>query len=173
MPDRNELLLKEISDVIDGLAISYNKSLSLKTRLLKDIRSTIIKRTRKGFGVDFLGNLYKLPPLSEAYIKQRLRAKNLARGKTSASKSNLTATGLMLDSLDIDVKNSAVFLKNKKGKTLNGKNSKVSNDQKLEFQEDQERRFLDLSNSEVKKFADKVTSDVIRLLDSQIKNIKV
>jgi len=59
----------------------------------------IRKRTRQGFGVaSNYNSKYKLKPLSASYIEYR-KTINLS-SETSPSKSNLTKTGTMLDSLD-------------------------------------------------------------------------
>jgi len=72
----------------------------------------IVKRTRLGYGVRGQGfDRYKLPPLSAFYVKQRQLDGSDLSGDTSPTRSNLTRTGQMLDSMAvISVKPGAVVV---------------------------------------------------------------
>lgn len=88
-------LNSSVADVID------KKSM---TAVGKFAVTLIVKRTRLGYGVnDSLGQRSKLRPLSPGYIKQRKNFPDLNQ-LTRPSKSNLTRTGQMLESMTSTVK---------------------------------------------------------------------
>lgn len=61
----------------------------------------VIKRTRLGYGVQKqFGSKYKFPSLSPNYVKFRKKYSGLSE-TTSPSKSNVTLTGQLLDSIKI------------------------------------------------------------------------
>ena len=77
-------------------------SRSVLTKVAEEVRTLIVRRTRKGFGVRvFGGDAVKLKPLAASTISRRKRIQ--LSSKTSPGKSNLTETGEMLDSLIADV----------------------------------------------------------------------
>lgn len=68
------------------------------------MKEMVVKRTRLGSGSDGPGgNKTKLNPLSPAYIAQRKRMKEELSPLTTPSRSNLTRTGHMLDSVVTEV----------------------------------------------------------------------
>lgn len=136
-------MTKFIKDV-EAKAKASGSSQSLKTlgayalNLVKD-------RTRAGFGVPAVAKPQeKLGALSSRYIRAR-RGMKLSRF-TSPEKSNLTLTGSMLASLKVFVGRFKLDIRptgsDKKG---------VSNQDKANWQEDQGRIFLRLSDTEIAK----------------------
>lgn len=95
-----KIQIKNIFDRIKsvvGEAISPAQSRSLALSAI-DI---IVKRTKLGYGVkDNYGTKYRLPTLSQRYVKFRRRYTKLSN-TTSPSKSNITLTGELLDSIGI------------------------------------------------------------------------
>lgn len=65
----------------------------------------IVRRTRLGYGVPDGSNgtadRFKLPTLSKPYVKHRQRFPALMSGLTTPSRSNLTFTGQLLDSVQV------------------------------------------------------------------------
>lgn len=128
--------------------------------LEREIPEQIKKRTRLGGGVQtvnnegFGGRRTKLDSLSESYKKKRKLYKSNLSSQTSPSKSNLTATGQLLDSiksrkrpgdkLDFKVTGS-------RRKELDGSKSNKTNEQVRKYVEEK-REFLGLTNAEVNKF---------------------
>lgn len=125
----------------------------------------VITRTKEGNGTD--GQLERLTP---KYVAFRKRWSSFLAKDTSPSKSNLTATGQLLNALYYRVVGPRFFIKvntkkrseglggeklvsitktNKKGKTKTvGYESSLSNDQVRKFTEDAGREFLELSEKE-------------------------
>ena len=98
------------------------------------------KRTKRGYGVSAPeGDQKKLKRLSKRYIKWRRKIPNLHMS-TSPSKSNLTLTGKMLDSLGFKRLKTGVKI------TLSPKQYK-----KMTEQENQGRMFATLSRREINK----------------------
>lgn len=111
--------------------------------------SLIKKRTRLGYGVSSQeGDKERLNPLSDSYKKQRkLHPKS---SDTTPTKSNLTRTGDMLNSLTAEVGQSSVKL------TFKGK----LNIDKAGFVTEGGRPFMNLSKAEVNQLK-KLLNDTI------------
>ena len=127
--------------------------------------SDVIARTKAGYGTD-----RQLEKLSGKYIGFRRRWSAFLAKDTSPAKSNLTATGQLLNALYFRVVGPRFFIKvntkkrseglggeklvsitktNKKGKTKTvGYESSLSNDEVRKFTEDAGREFLALSDKE-------------------------
>jgi hypothetical protein len=129
-------------------------------KTLKDIK----ERTKKGIGTDG-----ELKSLSKDYIEFRKRWKAFLAEDTSPDKSNLTATGQLLDALYYRVVGARFFIKvnsknrseglggeqleevvktSKKGKVTKTYQSRLTNDQIREYTEKAGREFLALSEKE-------------------------
>ena len=99
------MLLRFVFNVRDfksKLETAYRKAFDQKfmTDLLEETKFDIIKRTLMGYGTSGqYQKKQKLKPLSKNYIKFRKESKGILSSKTKATKSNLTFTGQMLDSL--------------------------------------------------------------------------
>ena len=144
----------------------------------------IRKRTRLGFGVDVAGGpRRKLKPLSESYKSTRrneafffkkqknsgeivtLRAQIQGGGKrhpdlssrTQPGKSNLTFTNQMLESLKGKATRSFEFRVEPTGTRSDGK----TNAEVAAFVESQGRRFLNLSNNELKQLQEILRRDFL------------
>ena len=191
---RNRTLLnntsKEIERIVDKFKSNRGEMNSLGNKILKQIQV----RTRLGFGVAKGNRKVRLAKLSNSYKdtrkgkirffttktgqvirirnKKAIRPKGLSR-ETTASKSNLTATGLMLNSLTAKVASRRIFitLENKKGKDIFGTPSKTSTNAKAGYQANQGRRFLDLASFEVKMFKQIVTKKLIALGAKMLKKL--
>lgn len=132
--------------------------------LLKDIPDQIKKRTQLGKGVsDNGGALQKLKPLeSELYKKARQRNKANLDKNTKPNRSNLTATGQMLNSIT-GVRSGTKFtfsLKDSRKNDLSGNPSRVTNTDVMGFQEKQGRPFFYLAKPEITLFTRKI-KDII------------
>lgn len=98
---------------------------------------------------------------------------NLNSNLTKPAKSNLTATGLMLNSLTRRVVGSRIFisLANATGKDMWGKFSRVTSSQKANFQAKMGRRFLDLAKFEQKIFRNRVTKEMLAISERAIRKL--
>lgn len=166
--------LKTDLDKIEKKLKDAIEKLKTPTRLqeIGDFSADLIrKRTRLGYGVDSTGSeKQKLKPLSDSYKQQRAGkisfiTKKAKRGNviipikpkqkpelsesTTASKSNLTNSGQMLDSIKAKVSTNKVSIK----PTGSRKNSLLNNLEVAEFVS-KDRPFNNLSNKEIKQLRD-------------------
>lgn len=117
-------------------------------------KSLVLDRTSKGFGVKRPeGNSERLKPLSESYKKERKRLSK--RGKlsnqTTVGKSNLTKTRQMLNSVNAKASTAQaeVYLNNELARS------------KAEYQENDDRAFMNLSKNEVSKIKKLIESKLL------------
>ncbi len=157
--------LKKIFDRIEkvlGQAVNRTEMRSL-ANLSIDL---IYKRTKLGYGVrEKFGSKSPLRKLSPAYIAARKKSSKLS-GTTSPSKSNLTFTGQMLDSLRILKESSGEFLIGPSGqrRTTGGKFS-LTNAKVAEYQAKQGRIFNNLSALEFNQLLRQYRRDIDDLLN--------
>jgi hypothetical protein len=104
---------RQFANIIKKLEKSVEQSISKAA--LKEVgvfaRNLIVKRTRLGYGVkkDFEAKS-RLAKLSPNYIKKRKMFAGLS-SNTSPSRSNLTLTGQMLDSIISETKDRTIIIK--------------------------------------------------------------
>jgi hypothetical protein len=121
-------------------------------KLAKEI---VVDRTSRGFGVSQPeGNKEKLKSLSTEYKRDRRRLKKQGKlaSQTTPTKSNLTKSRQMLDSVDFNGQKgkAEVFLNDNRAET------------KAQLQARQDRKFMNLSKDETKQ--------VVKLLEEKIIN---
>ena len=155
--------------------------------LARETAEQIKKRTQLSKGVSKSGKSERLKPLSELYKLQRQgRAKVwkdkdgnviVARGKfekpkldknTTPGRSNLTATGQLLNALRGVYKRRSIiidFRKETRGPDFRGVKGKATNSDIVGYQEGQGRRFFDLSNSELNGLRRKIANRIRKLLE--------
>lgn len=121
-------------------------------------------RTRLGYGVAETGaRRERLKALKDTYIERRKRDKEdgTLSERTTPSKSNLTRTGQMLDSIEVtDAKKARVVV----GPTGDRSNSDLSNADVAGFVAKAGRAFLNLSDLELRKLKNQVRQDFKRFL---------
>ncbi len=94
-------LKKALEDTVNPKVLE-----SYGTKIAQDIRL----RTQMGMGIkEHGGEPFKLKPLAESTIEKRTNFKGLST-KTKAKMSNLTMTGVMLESIDCKIENSSIIL---------------------------------------------------------------
>lgn len=156
--------------------------------LARETAEQIKTRTRLKKGINKSGKNERLKKLSDLYVKQRQgKAKvwtDSATGKVvvvegkfpkpklhpdaGPKKSNLTATGQLLDSLRGRYRRKSIeidFKKERRGPDIFGKTGKATNSDIVGYQEDQGRRFFDLSNSELNGLRRKIANRIRKLLE--------
>jgi hypothetical protein len=109
--------------------------------LLTQIPEQIRKRTRLGKGVDDKGGNIKLNPLTELYVERRKKLP--LSGQTTPKKSNLTATGQMLESIK-GTRQGLKFIFSFIGNRKDGK----TNNEVASYAPKLGRPFFNLSNTE-------------------------
>lgn len=143
---------KDPSAKLKALAKKLEKLPDEDYQFLADkISQQIKKRTKTGKGVDKGGGLYKLPDLSEKYVETRKKNRSKLGEKGTPKKSNLTASGAMLDSIKGTFSRAGgtiklIFELTGSTKGLGEKSQKTRDVAK--WQEEQGRRFFDLSKTE-------------------------
>ena len=93
---------KFVKNIADTIKQTINAQ--FMSEIGEEAKRLIFLRTKLGYGVPFTGaNREKLKGLSASYIKMRKSSKKLGElsDTTSASKSNLTFTGQLLDSIQV------------------------------------------------------------------------
>lgn len=114
--------VKQFANIIKKLEKSVKEAIDKNA--LVDVgrfaRDIVVKRTRLGYGVtrDF-GKKERLARLSPNYIKRRKMFAGLSEN-TRPTRSNLTFTGQMLDSIESNVKRGIIEIK-PTGRRLDGK----------------------------------------------------
>jgi hypothetical protein len=133
--DINNIIQKRLDKIEDSI-----RKRSFLTKLAESLRIQIVKRTKLGYGVSKSGApQVKLKTLSEKYKKTRKKNKGKLDSSTKPSKSNLTFTGDMLKSIIYKISRGKIIFKAKNGINAN----------KIKWNEDKGRRFLDLSKAEL------------------------
>lgn len=161
---RNEDQIKKIIQKIESIKKEVLSQKNMQA-IADSVADSIKLRTRSGKGVDEQGNLTKLDPLSDEYVETRKRKRNKLSPYATPKKSNLTATGQMLDSIDTAINGSSIifFFKEQRTKELSGK-SKSTNGQIAKYVEDGGRRFFGFSKFDkqmVLRQLRKIISDAI------------
>lgn len=126
----------------------------------KEYADRIKRRTRLGNGLDETkrgAKRKKLKKLSEKYKKKRKRNKSELSSETSPSKSNLTYSGQLLDSITGkgDKKKIQIFIEE-------NRNDGVKNKDILKGQSKQGRDFFELSDKELKSLQNSIKNDLIK-----------
>jgi len=176
---------EKIKKFKEKYGVEIKKALKLATeQAAKSTMEKVIKRTKAGIGTE--GDLKEL---STSYIEFRKRWSSFLAKDTSPSKSNLTATGQLLEALYYRVVGTRFFIKvNSKNRDegLGGEElvkvqvtkkkseykSKLTNDQVRQFTEDAGREFLKLSDEE-KKELEKFTADILKKSLSSVLNVRL
>jgi len=155
--------------------------------LAKETAEQIKRRTQLGKGVSDSGKNQKLKGLSESYKKQRRGelafftnsngkvvpiTSNVRKPKldknTTPNRSNLTATGQLLNALRGIYKRRNIIIdfdKERRGPGLTGQRGKATNSDIVGYQEKQGRPFFDLSRSELNGLRRKIANRIRKLLE--------
>lgn len=159
------------------------------------LKQRLIKRTQLGIGVDpNTGDAMKLPPLSDSYKEQRqgkvryytdkagkkirvTKSKNTTdyvkkprlSGNTKPAKSNLTATGQLLNSLTVvklKIKGGVSFMirvADRRGRGLFDQPSTIGNKTLVSYLAGQGRHFLGFTNAQKNRVAREVRQIIRKL----------
>lgn len=162
----NEQVEKSLRDKIRKAA---EKTFS--DQYVETLKDRIVKRTKLGQGVDpRTGNTTRLKPLSTEYKGTRRNNRSRLSGTTQPARSNLTATGQLLDSLRV-IKKSIVngikytiTIDNKRGRNLDGSNSTVGNRDIARFQRKQGRNFFGFTKPQINQIVREVRQTILKFL---------
>lgn len=129
------------------------KDKTVLNKVGKEAVSQIQTRTRLGEGVEGDGNVKPLEPLKSSTTRYRQFYRHNLSQFTTYSKSNLTATGQLLDSITYRINlftgKLELYLKNARTLDLSGKRSRVTNNELLEYVS-KDRYFFDLADYELR-----------------------
>ena len=177
---------EQIKKFKEKYGVRINKTLKqVATLAAEKTIEDIKRRTKEGYGTDG-----KLKELSKDYVEFRKRWSAFLADDTSPGKSNLTATGQLLEALYYRVVGPRFFIKvnsknrseglggekleeitktSKKGKVTKTYQSRLTNDQIREYTEKAGREFLALSEKEkddlrkfVKEQFEMMLSDILK-----------
>ena len=122
-----------------------------ESRKLGDMLSQrILKRTRLGYGVTTAGAQERLAGISDTYKVVRREYADRLSDATTPNRSNLTATGQMLDSMTVNPKRGAVEIEIKGRRTgeLTGARSRLSNAEVARYVQKAGRPFFKATTAE-------------------------
>lgn len=156
----NKTIDEQIKKAVKG-KVTNAISRGFNLEYADELKERIKERTRRGSGVDPKTEAtLRLPKLSDNYKKVRKKARNLS-GETRYNKSNLTATGQLLNSLTVvKVKtrgavNFVFRLGDRRGRNLNGSSSKIGN-KKLNEYVSKKRNWLGFTKPQKNKIIDDI-----------------
>lgn len=144
------------------------KDTGFLNKLARSTANQIKKRTQLKRGVSESGQLNNIKGLKESYIDVRTKNRSRLDPNTTPARSNLTATGQMLNNLQGKYKNRSIeidFKKEERSASLTGQKSSVKNSEIVGFQEEQGRRFFDLSDSEINGLRREIANRIRKLLE--------
>ena len=149
--------MSQISRVISKkLTKQLSKLSEVLAKAGDDLADAVRKRTRQGFGVSRNNGIKRsLKQLASSTIKKRSRLP--LSPKTTPSKSNLTQSGSMLDSIKADVDGTQIKV------TITG----AKNNKKAQFVS-KDRPFLNLSKDEVDAIKRQIKEDFIRKIKQSL-----
>lgn len=158
----NQKKIEKIRMLIDDLKKTLTSSdfREVSQVLARQIRI----RTRLGYGVES-GKQSKLKPLdTERYVPLRQKNKSNLSSETTAKKSNLTATGQMLDSIkqDSNGRNIAVSVSGKRTKELTERRSVNTNSDIARYAKENGRNFFEATNAEKQLVAREIKKRMLR-----------
>lgn len=181
MASKNDLTLKNLKFKVDNIVDqvkknnSFMKSLAdqignqirLRARLGKDINNKPFHQLEKSYIAQRKGQIrfFKNKTKKTYAVKWNKRPSKLSK-ETTPSKSNLTATGLMLNSIRKRVSGGIIIidLYNRTGANIFGENSSVTTNEKANHQAKAGRKFMGLAKFEQKMFADIVRKEILLVL---------
>jgi hypothetical protein len=158
--------VKEFQKAMElGLTSGISKK---EMREIGDIIADLVRtRTRLGFGVNAVGTpKVPLKPLAESTKKARRRNRNLSP-LTSPSKSNLTQTGALLESLSV-IESSLREGYLEIGPQGSRKHGSLNNEEVGKAVAQRGRSFTPLSSTELKRLVDETTERSLNAIKRQL-----
>ena len=163
-------------DVLNRFAQAEDKIKNPKftKRIGNEIKEQIRKRTRlrKGLTNKYNGSTVILPLLSEKYIDQREFYDINLSTQTSPARSNLTATGQLLEAMRSRGLQSRaeITIKDSRTRTLDGSPVRIGNNKLVGYLEDQGRVFFGLAKFEKSKFQRLIKNSYLKFFRNISKN---
>jgi hypothetical protein len=141
-------------------------------QVARDLVDPIIDLIKIRTQIEGEGTKGSLSPLSSSYIKQRERYADNLSSETSPKKSNLTATGQLIDALTGKAGGGKVVVtinKKRRKPDVSGSRSGLTNDQVRKYAEENGREFLKLSEAEKKEVTEIATQLINEKLSKLLK----
>lgn len=133
----------------------------------QDIVAQITKRTRLGKGVPGEGGeLEPLKGLADSTIQTRKRYQKNLSELTRAKKSNLTATGQMLEDIVFNIKDGGFlffFRSRRRNRELSGSRGKTTNAEVARYVSE-DRPFFNLSRTELAGYAVRLKREFLKII---------
>jgi hypothetical protein len=132
---------------------------------IQDMIEQIRKRTRLGRGVADSGEYEKLKKIAESTTQNRKRYRDNLSEFTTYRRSNLTATGQLLDNIKHEFRNGIIklFFGGVRRKELSGKGRGMKNSEVAKHVS-VARPFFKLSNSEQKQFSRRLKAEFLKII---------
>lgn len=144
--------LKRLKELSERISQAVNESIDTaqSKRLGDNLAGQIRKRTRLGYGVGTNGQQQRLLRLTDLYIEHREDNRSDLSEATRPGKSNLTATGQMLNSLRGRGARAQIVVEitGNRTKELGDRRSRLSNSQVARYVQEQGRPFFKVTNAE-------------------------
>jgi len=154
-------MIKLLANAIKN-SVTTEESARISNIAARQIR----KRTRLGFGIGSSGKQTKLNPLSGKYIEQREAYSENLSDQTKPRRSNLTATGQMLDSIQGGAKagNVIVEISGSRKAGLTGSRGTASNADVARYVQEQGRPFFGVTTPERRSLIREIKQVILRRL---------
>jgi len=159
-------LAGELKKFIDQLDKAIRTGMT-RPRMTKEVAETVKRQvkdnTRAGFGIQKKSRA-PLKKLKPGTVRRR-QTKNLS-GETNPSKSNLTETGKMLDTLEANVTGRTVSTKVVNTSKIEIAEVKVATSQESKAKRhNKDRRFMDITKNDETKIAEIVAGEIARQIN--------
>ena len=169
MATKPEEILEKKARESDRLVAEFMRK--KRAEFIKTVEKYVVEavklRSRKGKdedGTDF-------DKLSDSYIKLRKRYKKNLHPSTRPGKSNITATGQLVDAIFADYRRNGYTLlvrDTKRKGELTGAPSRLTNQAVAAYVEANGRLFIGLTPKELERFVDELTKKVIKFATDQL-----
>lgn len=159
-----EAVLERIRLRFKNLTIDFSKTKEFKA-IAESIPDEIRVRTRLGKDV----NNNKLKSLDPKYVKKREKHSNKLSKFTTPGRSNLTATGQMLDAIKSIVKGTSIIIEldDTRKRELDGSSPRNGNNDILRFNEEKGRSFFGLAKFQTNKLKRIIRKELIQLFSTR------
>lgn len=169
MASKNLSAIDRIRKLMTLIVINTMTPAACKELAIK-VADRVKKRTRLGYGVSDSGERIRLAGLSDSYIETRQDYSENLSAATRARRSNLTATGQMLDAIEGKGAPSKVIIEIAGRRTgeLTGGRSRATNAEVARYVQEQGRTFFALTTSEKKAFAREVKQLILETVRKRL-----
>jgi hypothetical protein len=163
-----DAVIKKVRELVDKVLTP-----KLMEEIAIDVKSRIVKRSKGGKGVGFGGGLESFDELPPLYVEYRKKWEDNLAEFAAPERSNISATGSMLNSIRHQVSGFVVklFFEDTPRKTLTGKPEKTTNKEVAKALEEKYldgkkggRRFFHLSKIDEKAISTLIRNEIRKVI---------